>query len=90
MTENAQLRKLLKVEEGIDRTEIADSLKHIEDKVNEVIIDRDDWKMPEDIRKILETKKRVKETERQVSLQMRKLAEQEILKEAEKLSKRSR
>ena len=46
--------------------------------------------MPDDIRKILETKKRVKETERQVSLQMRKLAEQEILKEAEKLSKRSR
>jgi hypothetical protein len=50
----------------------------------------DEWKMPEDVKKMLEMKHRVKETERMVSIQMRKLAEQEILKEAEKLSKRSR
>jgi hypothetical protein len=63
----------------------------MEEMVNEVVeLESDEGKMPDEIRKTLETKKRVRETERQVSLQMRKLAEQEILKEAEKLSIRSR
>ncbi len=40
--------------------------------------------MPKEIRKILEAKKRVKEAERRVALEMRKQAEQEIMREAEK------
>jgi hypothetical protein len=46
--------------------------------------------MPEEIKKTLEARHKVKETERLVALSMRKLAEQEILREAEKLSKKSR
>ena len=62
----------------------------MEDKMGPIYDSKEDWKMPENIRKTLETQHRVKETERLVNLEMRKLAEQEILKEAEKLSRKSR
>lgn len=91
MTENAQLRRLLKIEGDIETTEIEKKIKAVEEMVEEIKDENADLqKMPDHIRKILETKHKAKETERLVSLQMRKLAEQEILRETEKLSKRSR
>lgn len=88
--ENAHLRRLLKIEDGVDTSEIGQRIKDMEDKVGAVKATKEDWKMPEEIRKTLETRHKVKEAERMVNLEMRKLAEQEILKEAEKLSKKSR
>ena len=88
--ENTHLRRLLKIEDGIDFIEIGQRLKSIEEKINVVNTSKEDWKMPEEIRKTLEARHKVKETERLVNLQMRKLAEEEILREAEKHSKKSR
>lgn len=69
MSENAQLRRLLKIEGEIDITEIEKRIKSVEDTVEEIKEDNKELlKMPDHIRKILETKHRAKETERLVSL----------------------
>lgn len=88
LVENAQLRRLLMIEEGVD-CNIGDRIKALEDKLGDIKAD-EDYKMPEELKRSLETRQRVKETERMVSLQMRKMTEQEILKEAERQSRKSR